>query len=130
MGLFNAREVLLSQATNINTNQTGTGQAVVASDRDDVPASSQNFKAVFEVVVSGGTAPTWDAVVETSHDGANWITVASATQRTGAGTFAEIKDISTLLSRVRARVTVGGTAAPNWNGKVTLVSDGIFKLVA
>lgn len=128
MAAFTNQLALLTQSSAIATNLTGATLTLLGSE-DDVPGSAQTFKVWFEATLSNGNAPTWDGVVETSPDGVKWVTVASATQRTAAGAYAEIKDATLVSVKVRARITVGGTAAPDWTGTVRLLSDGGFRLL-
>jgi hypothetical protein len=63
-------------------------------------------------------------------DGLNWIDLATGTQRGAAGTYVEMLDPANVgvLPWVRARVVLGGTANPNVDAQIELVSTGGFQL--
>jgi len=115
---------LLSITSAVTVVTAGSSSTLKGSQYDDVNMQEQTFLAVFELTASGGTSPTVDAIVETSWDGTNWHTVASMTQLSGAGSAMEIKTVTNMGKYVRAKVTPGGTAAPDTTGTVRLASSG------
>lgn len=68
-----------------------------------------------DLVVTGtpaGTNPTLDVAVQTSKDNSTWVTVASFTQATAAGT--EHKLFGPIDRYVRVSETIGGTGGPSF----------------
>lgn len=66
------------------------------------------MRAQLDVTAVSGVSPTLDVVIEDTHDGTNWNTVATFTQKTAAGR--QVLDITGLFTdRLRVRWTIGGT---------------------
>jgi hypothetical protein len=108
----------------------GTGYRVLPDQSDGQTDAAQDYKVVTNLNVAGGNAPTAQIVVQGSVDGATWIDIATGTQRGAAGNFREVLDPANvgLLPWIRARVVLGGTANPNVDLTVELVSTGGFQL--
>lgn len=129
MSVHRNRATLLEVTEAASEDQTGSTYAVLPSDADAQNDAGQGFRAFFALTQSGGvTSPTTDAVVETSPDGTNWVTVASATQLTSDGSGTSFVDIAALAGFVRARTTLGGATNPDHTAKIVLVSNGPFRL--
>lgn len=132
--------MLYSFATNLQLIETavdeeteGTTYEVKDLEGDDLNAEGQRFGVVFILSPTGGaSSPVVDAEIQTSIDGANWITWASATQVAAGSVGVEYKDSTTipLLKYVRSVVTPSGGTAPDVTATVALVSNGKFKLIA
>ncbi len=123
--MFRHTSTILSQADATADNITGSTYSVRESSYDDVPSSSQNWKAVLQGTMAGASSPTIDGTIDGSWDGGTTFhTLASFTQVTAAGAIDEIKTINTMAPKVRASIVSGGDGT--FTGKVILVSDGGF----
>lgn len=125
MGLQNISKTLLSRTVSSTADETGTAFRVDPK----AAAVAASFSALFHITITDGTSPTCDAYVEGSSDNSNWVTLASMTQLT-SGSRNERQAISFMPAYVRARIDVGGTAAPGWTGMIYLTSDVEFVLSA
>lgn len=114
----------------VNASTDGTPYRLLPDPYDAETNAAQDYKLVTALNVAGGTSPTAQVVVQGSVDGASWIDLATGTQRTAAGSFRELLDPAgvPLLPWLRARVLLGGTATPNVDATVELVSTGGFQL--
>lgn len=131
MSIFRNVHTLLEVSDATDEAQTGSTYAVLPQDGDKLNDAQQGWHAFFDLTQSGGaTSPTTDAILETSHDGTNWVEVVKATQLTQDGEGHEFKAISALGPYVRAVTAVGGATAPNHTATVKLASNGPFRLKA
>lgn len=123
---------LLYSVTGKTADENGTAYLIAPSKSDELNSQDQEFRAWIVITTTGGTSPTADVIIQTSHDGTNWTTWCQATQVTSATTQAELKAASALdLGRyVRARLDVGGTAVPTTAVTVYLCSNGKFTATA
>ena len=103
---------------------------ILPEQNDGQTDAAQEYRFVTLLNVVGGTQPTAQLVIQGSVDGVLWFDVATGTSRTAAGLYAEIIDApnSLLLPWVRARVLLGGTAAPTVDLVIDIVSTGPFQL--
>ncbi len=120
----------IPQAAPANVTVDGKAVRILPDQNDNQTDAAQDYRFVTVMNVVGGTQPTAQLVIQGSVDGALWVDVASGTQRTAAGLFTEIIDSnnSLLLPWVRARLVLGGTANPNVDLAVDIVSTGPFQL--
>ena len=120
----------IPQAAPANVTVDGKAVRILPDQNDNQTDAAQDYRFVTVMNVAGGTQPTAQLVIQGSVDGALWVDVASGTQRTAAGLFTEIIDStnSLLLPWVRARLVLGGTANPNVDLAVDIVSTGPFQL--
>lgn len=131
MSVYRNVHTLLAVTEATDQAQTGTTYAVLPQDGDKLNDAQQGWYAFFDLTQSGGaTSPTTDAVLETSHDGTNWVPAVSATQLSQDGEGHEFKAITALGPYVRAITAVGGATAPNHTATVKLASNGPFRLKA
>lgn len=126
MGLQNSVGVLLSQTVAGSADLNGSTYRI---DGQNNNLSNASFSVLFHATITGGTSPTLDAYIDSSSDGTNWVQVANMTQLT-SGSRNERAALNWMGPYVRARVDAGGTAAPNWTGRVVLIGDGVFTLTA
>ena len=95
--LVNSREIL-----NATVTVSGTGAAVSAID------NWEGFQAVLVASSVTGTSPTFDVVLEHSHDGTTWFNLTTFTQVTAA--TSELKAITgDVMKFIRYDLTAGGT---------------------
>lgn len=79
-------------------------------------------QVLLDITAVAGTSPTFDLVIEASHDKASWVTHTAFAQKTGAGK--DLKTLSNLGRFLRARWTLGGTT-PSFTCSVQLVGKGL-----
>ena len=116
-------------AVAVTTN--GSGYRILPGQGDRQTDDAQDFRFVTSLTFSGGvTSPTAQLFIQGSVDNVNWVDVASGTQRTAAGTYAEVIESSgvALLPYVRARLVLGGGTNPTVYGTVDVISNGPFSL--
>ena len=131
MSIYRNVHTLLEVTTGTDQAQTGTHYAVLPLDGDKLGDAQQGWYAFFDVTQSGGaTGPSTDAILETSHDGQNWIEVVKATQLMADSETHEFTAIAALGPYVRAVTAVGGTTPPTHTAIVKLASNGPFRLRA
>jgi len=131
MSIFRNVVTLLEVSTGTDQAQTGTSYAVLPQDGDRLNDAEQGWYAFFDAAQSGGaTSPTTDVVLETSHDGQNWVEVVKATQLAQDGEIHEFTAVTALGPYVRAITAVGGATAPTHTATVKLASNGPFRLKA
>ena len=129
MPLFRHVQTLFLLAVASGDNQTGPGLRVVPSQGDDTNDSEQLFRVFFDVQqIGGGSSPTTDVNLETSHDGAAWFKIANATQVTTETTTHEWKDAPYLGPFLRVTTSLGGGTKPTHKVTVKIVSTAPFKL--
>ncbi len=129
MAIFRHIQTLLSVTEETDLNQDGATYLVMPSDGDTVPDYAQSWRVFFDITQSGGdTSPTTDARVETSHDGANWVEVAKATQLTADGEIHEFIEVGALGPYVRAVTELAGGSNPSHTAVVKLASSAPFYL--
>jgi hypothetical protein len=128
--LFRHSADLLDQSTDTNQGVVGQTYRIQPVDSDGVRDTEQAYRAVLFAQQTGGTTgPTTDVRLETSVDKTRWVSVAAATQLTQDGSVVEVKEPTALGPFVRAVTQLGGVVKPNHKAKVSLVSNGPFKLV-
>ena len=127
---FGTKLMAIASGTPVAVTTNGTPYRVLPDEADGQPNSAQDYKLSTYLNVVGGTAPTAQVVLQGSVDGVNWIDLATGTQRGAAGTYVEMLDPANVgvLPWVRARVVLGGTANPNVDAQIELVSTGGFQL--
>lgn len=77
---------------------------------------NQSLKMSFQLAVQGAGSVSASAVVEGSHDGQGWITIATMSA-SGSGYATDGGTFETYFPQVRARLTaVTGTATLYWGG--------------
>lgn len=120
----------IPQAAPANVTVDGKAVRILPDQNDNQTDAAQDYRFVTVMNVVGGTQPTAQLVIQGSVDGALWVDVAAGTSRTAAGLYTEIIDSanSLLLPWVRARLILGGTANPNVDLAVDIVSTGPFQL--
>lgn len=128
MGVALSNPVALLSATTTQTgNLTSTGVSLAVES-----GSAQDFKSIFvgTWTPSGVTSPTLDGRIESSFDGGTtWITSCQMTQRTAAGSWAQVVDVQP-GAKVRAVYQVGGSGGTHaWTGSISLSSNGSYKLI-
>ncbi len=108
----------------------GTPYRVLPDESDNQPNSSQDYKLVTYLNVTGGTSPTAQVFLQGSVDGVNWMDLVPGTSRTAVGAYVEVLDPPNIgiLPWIRARVVLGGTAVPTFDAQVELVGTGSFQL--
>jgi len=86
-----------------------TGGAVTSTTTGETIAVPQyrELTAYLSVTAVSGTAPTLNAVIESSPDGSVWYTHTSFTQATASTT--EAKSLSNFGKNIRVVSTLGGT---------------------
>lgn len=127
---YGTRLLNIPSSSQVAVTTNGTAYRVLPDENDGQSNAVQEFKVVTTLNVAGGTSPTAQVVVQGSVDGTTWIDLASGTQRSAAGSYSEILDPSNVgvLPWIRGRVVLGGTANPNVDCTVELVSTGGFLL--
>ena len=129
MAIYRHIATLLDVTTATDQAQTGSAYAVLPLDGDRQNDAQQGWRVFFDATQSGGaTSPTTDVVLETSHDGTNWVQVAQATQLTADGEVHEFAAVSALGPYVRASTVLGGGTPPSHTATVKLASSGPFRL--
>ncbi len=131
MSLYRHVKTLLHVSDDLAESQTGKTYSVLPSDGDSTSDRSQQWRVFFDVYQDGGsTSPTTDVYLQTSHNGADWITAAQSTQLTADGEIHEFKEVESLGPQVRAVTMLGGSTAPSHNAVVKLASNGPFRLLS
>ncbi len=129
MSVYRHLVTLLDVTTGTDKAQTGGTYAVLPLDGDRQSDAQQGWRVFFDATQSGGaTSPTTDVVLETSHDGTNWVQAVKATQLTQDGEIHEFATVIALGPYVRAITAVGGGTAPTHTATVKLASNGPFRL--
>ena len=127
---FGTKLLNIPSTAQVAVTTDGTGYRVLPDQNDGQTDAAQDYKVVTSMNVAGGTSPTAQIFIQGSLDGSTWIDLAQGTQRQAAGSFREILDPANvgLLPWIRARLVLGGTANPNVDVTVELVSTGGFQL--
>lgn len=121
----------LAAGAAVTATTNGASYRILPNQADQQTDDLQDFRFVTSLTFSGGaTSPTAQVVIQGSVDNINWMDLASGTQRTTAGTYAEVVESSgvALLPYVRARFVLGGGTAPSVYGTVDVISNGPFQL--
>lgn len=119
--LLNASKSLIALTADQTTTQTGTTMSCVPSG----PSDEGNFVALFDVTQVG--TGSVNAVVQSSwDDGTTWHDIATMTALAAAGNKNEIKDISNIGPKVRAKITPGSSATIASGSQVRLAWSGAF----
>jgi len=129
MSIYRHVATLLEVTTGTDQAQTGSSYAVLPVDGDRMTDAQQGWRVFFDATQSGGaTSPTTDVLLETSHDGTNWVEITRATQLTADGETHNFAVVSALGPYVRASTLVAGGTAPTHTATVKLASNGPFRL--
>lgn len=133
MGVPLQNAVAVLSATAPQTATLTSAAVSLAVDSNSAAGNDQDFKAVFvgTWTPSGVGSPTFDGRLEASWDGGTtWITVCQMTQRTAAGSWAQIVDVQP-GTKVRGVYQPGGSGGTHsWTGSISLASSGSFKLIS
>lgn len=130
MAFFRHIQTLMDVETFVAENQYGLSYAILPSDNDAVPDHLTSWRVFIDATQEGGgTGPTTDVLIETSHGDNQWVLVASATQLTGNGEVNEFKEIEALGPYIRARSLLSGAPKPQHKVTVKLASNAPFRLV-
>jgi hypothetical protein len=127
---FGTKLLSIPSTAQVNVTTNGTAYRVFPDENDGQSNAAQDYKVVATMNVAGGTSPTAQLILQGSVDGSTWMDIAPGAQRSAAGTYNEILDPANVgvLPWVRARLVLGGTAPPNVDLTVELVSTGGFQL--
>ncbi len=129
MSIYRNVATLLEVTTGDTTAQTGSSYAILPQDGDKLSDAQQGWYVFFDVVQSGGVAGAMtDVILETSHDGQNWVQAVKATQLLSDQEIHEFTEVTALGPYVRAVTSLTGT--PTHTAVVKLASNAPFRLRA